>query len=174
MALSARNADAQSMSAYARAIAMYHHALEQQRKEVEEALDCAQAAGDAKKESSCRRKLYDLLLVDAPLERDLVRREYHSPPPPPPAPTQATGQWPLRQASRVATLMEQVNAMPSGQDWLEVTAGKLKVPRGPPECSPASFKQQLGEAIQNHESTLAAQEGRKARKFNYSRWIFRA
>jgi len=171
MALSAGYPDVQSTTAYARAFELYHHTLEQQRTVAEEALDCAQAAGDSKRESICRRELYNLLLVDAPLERDLVNREHPSPPAPP---SQPTFQWPLRQASRVASLMEQVNAMPSGQDWLEVTAGKLRAPRCPPDCRPASFKQQLGEAIQNHESTLAAQEGRKARKFNYSRWIFRA
>jgi len=149
---------------------MVHRTVDEERARTEVALECAQAIGDAYWESRFRRMLYDLLLVNAPVECDLVSTEGSTTP----APSQAACQWPLRDASGVATLMEQVQAMPSGQNWLEVTVGKLMVPACPTGLGQASFKQQLGEAIQNHENVLAVQEGRKARKFNYSRWIFRA
>jgi len=143
---------------------MVHQTLDAQRESVEKALEEAQATGNSVRESDCRRKLYKLLLEDAPLECDLISQNT--------APTPAG--WPLSSTSQVASLMDQVQAMPSGQNWLDVTTGKLMVPACPPELRQASFKQQLGEAIQNHEATLAVQEGRKARKFNYSKWIFRA
>jgi len=143
---------------------MVHQTLDERRVSLEEALEEAQATGNSAREAACRRRLYKLLLEDAPLECDLSSVNT--------LPTPAG--WPISSTSQVASLMEQVQAMPSGQNWLDVTAGKLMVPACPPELRQASFKQQLGEAIQNHEATLAIQEGRKARKFNYSKWIFRA
>lgn len=149
---------------------MGYRTLDEQHARIEEALETAQILGYKDWESHFRRTLYNLLLADAPVECALASNERSTTP----APSQATCQWPLQDATKVASLMEQVQAMPSGQVWLEVTAGKVIVPACPTELGLASFKQQLGEAIQNHESVLAVQEGRKARKFNYSRWVFRA
>jgi hypothetical protein len=143
---------------------------QQELKFLEKALETAQAVGDSAIEPILKGLLYKLLLVDAPLECRLIAQESKASP----TPTQAACEWPLEQAGATASLMEQVNAMPVGQAWLEVTAGQLTVPACPPGVGPASFKQQLGEAMQNHENEVAVQEGRRARKFNYSRWIFRA
>jgi len=154
---------------------MLYHTLEEQRVNIEEALEEAQAKGNKYWEAMFRRMLYNLLLVDSPIEDDLVSSDTAYTTSTASTSSQATtSQWPVQDANKVASLMEQVQAMPSGQDWLEMTSGKLMVPACPPDLRPASFKQQLGEAMQNHENTLAVQEGRKSRKFNYSKWVFRA